>query len=264
LPVGSGPDTASRRAAKSNGSSTSSTAAISSDAATGSATGSNALGASASDSASTAYSVWSADSASTANSVWSSASAASKPVWVSSSAEWSSASAASISGSTAASAHVGSAGISVHGGVASTSASRIRSDVGHAIGSATGGAASCPLRSRTSIVSVSLSVIAPPAATLPNGAGMMSWPRFGAHDRQRPSASFQQLPHVYWRQFMQKLNVLWKASSCCAVCSRSVSLRAAAIASSIDESSDMTKLRSPRDITLRPLSLTLGAADSNV
>ena len=45
------------------------------------------------------------------------------------------------------------------------------------------------------------------------GAGMISWPRCGAQVRQRPSASFQQFAHVYWRHVMQKLKVLWKASS---------------------------------------------------
>ncbi len=64
---------------------------------------------------------------------------------------------------------------------------------------------------------------------------------------------------------MQNLKVLWKASSCWVVTSRSVSLRAAAIASSSDESSDMTKFLNPRDMTRRPLSRALrGAADSNV
>ena len=48
-----------------------------------------------------------------------------------------------------------------------------------------------------------------------NGAGMISWPRCGAQVRQRPSALFQQLPHVYWRQVMQKLKVAWNASSWC-------------------------------------------------
>ena len=70
-----------------------------------------------------------------------------------------------------------------------------------------------------------------------NGAGRISWPRCGAHVRQRPSTWFQQLPHVYWRQVMQKLNVEWNASSWWDVSSRSSSLRAAAIASSIDVSS---------------------------
>ena len=48
-----------------------------------------------------------------------------------------------------------------------------------------------------------------------NGAGRTSWPRCGAHDRQRASTSFQQFGHVYCRQDMQKLNVLWNASSWC-------------------------------------------------
>ena len=103
-------------------------------------------------------------------------------------------------------------------------------------------------------------------ASFGNGAWRMSWPRFGEHVRQRPSTWFQQLPHVYWRQFMQKLNVEWKASSCCAVASRSWSLRAAAIASSIDVSSLMTQFFIPFDSVLNwPRRRVLrGAADSNV
>ena len=96
------------------------------------------------------------------------------------------------------------------------------------------------------------------------GAGMISWPRCGAHVRQRASASFQQFGQVYCRQDMQKLKVLWNASSWLVVSSRSVSLRAAAIASSIDVSSDMTKFLRPRDRTLTPLSLVRGRADSKV
>ena len=38
-------------------------------------------------------------------------------------------------------------------------------------------------------------------------------PGSGAHDRQRPSAWFQQSVQVYCRQSMQKLKVWWKASS---------------------------------------------------
>ena len=106
----------------------------------------------------------------------------------------------------------------------------------------------------------------PAAASRPgNGAGRISCPRWGAHDRQRPSVSFQQLPHVYWRHDMQKLNVLWNASSCWDVTSRSVSLRAAAKASSMDVSSDMTKFFRPRDMTLMPLSRAVrGRDDSKV
>ena len=58
--------------------------------------------------------------------------------------------------------------------------------------------------------------------------------------RQWPSAAFQQLLHVYWRQVMQKLKVLWKASSWWAVALRSKSLRASAIASENVLSSCMT------------------------
>ncbi len=85
-----------------------------------------------------------------------------------------------------------------------------------------------------------LGVAPPEAARSGKGDARRSCPRLGAHDRQRPSASFQQLLHVYWRQDMQKLKVLWNASSCCEVTSRSVSFRAAANASSIDVESDMT------------------------
>jgi hypothetical protein len=63
---------------------------------------------------------------------------------------------------------------------------------------------------------------------------------------------------------MQKLNVLWNASSWWALASRSVSLRAAAIASSMDVSSDKTKFLRPRDSTLTPLRRTRGLADSKV
>jgi hypothetical protein len=86
----------------------------------------------------------------------------------------------------------------------------------------------------------------------------------GAQVRQRASPSFQQFGQVYCRHDMQKLKVLWKASSWCDVASRSVSLRAAAIASSIELLSDSTKFLNPRDSTLTPLSLTRGWADSNV
>ena len=89
----------------------------------------------------------------------------------------------------------------------------------------------------------------------------MSWPRWGAQLRQRPSTSFQQLPHVYWRQDMQKLNVLWNASSCWELTRRSVSLRAAAIASSIDVSSERTKFFRPRDRTLMPVRHVDGRSD---
>src|SRR5262245_17430295 len=97
-----------------------------------------------------------------------------------------------------------------------------------------------------------------------NGAGRTSRPRLGAHVRQRASASFQQFGQVYCRQVMQKLNGLWNASSWEDVSSRSVSARAAAIASSIDVPSDMTKFFSPRETVLAPRSRSRGRADSNV
>ena len=82
---------------------------------------------------------------------------------------------------------------------------------------------------------------------------------------QRPSAVFQQSPQVYWRQIRQKLKVLWKASSWCAVAASSTSLRASASASERDLSSDMTKFRTPLDITrIREIRDFRGAADSNV
>ena len=67
--------------------------------------------------------------------------------------------------------------------------------------------------------------------------GRMPTLRLGAHERQRPSRSFQQFAHVYWRHDMQKLKVLWNASSCSTDCSRSSMLRASARASSSDVSS---------------------------
>ena len=143
------------------------------------------------------------------------------------------------------------------------SSSRIRSDVGQAIGDSITGV--WPLAGSSAWPLPPCGVNAPPASRSGKGAARTSWPRFGAQLRQRPSASFQQLPQVYCRQDMQKLNVLWNASSWWVVTSRSVSLRAAAIASSIDVSSDMTKFLSPRDTTLRPLRRgPRGAADSNV
>ena len=63
--------------------------------------------------------------------------------------------------------------------------------------------------------------------------GSTSRPRSGAHVRHSPAAPFQQLEQVYWRQLMQKLNVLWNASSCRVRPDRSSSWRAAAIASAI-------------------------------
>ena len=78
-----------------------------------------------------------------------------------------------------------------------------------------------------------------PRARATSGSGS------GAHDWQRASTSFQQFGQVYCRHDMQKLNVLWNASSWCAVDSRSVSLRAAAIASSSVVSSDSTKFFRP-------------------
>ena len=102
-------------------------------------------------------------------------------------------------------------------------------------------------------------------STVGNGAGMASRPTSGEQLRHWPSVSFQQFAHVYWRHDMQKLKVLWNASSWRDVTSRSASLRAAAIASSIDESSDRTKLRRPLPIVLSPRSgFAREALDSNV
>ncbi len=97
-----------------------------------------------------------------------------------------------------------------------------------------------------------------------NGAGRISRLRLGAHVRQRPSSSFQQFGHVYCRHCMQKLKVLWNASSCEDVTARSVSLRAAAIASSMDVLSSSTNVFRPRESTLTFRRRSLGTADSNV
>src|SRR5690349_9069634 len=70
--------------------------------------------------------------------------------------------------------------------------------------------------------------------------GGSSEPGTGEQVRQRPSVVFQQLPHVYWRQVMQKLKVLWNASSWWEVALRSSSLRASAIASEKELSSCST------------------------
>ncbi len=175
----------------------------------------------------------------------------------------------SISGSSASAVSADAAGSEASG----RSSSRMRSEVGHASARPANAGSwplpfvPCPLVcSATPFVASAFSAAMPPsAARSGNGAGRISCPRFGAQVRQRPSTSFQQLLQVYCRQVMQKLNVLWKASSCWEVTSRSVSLRAAAIASSRDVSSDMTKFFSPRDTTLKPLSrAVLGWADSNV
>ena len=69
---------------------------------------------------------------------------------------------------------------------------------------------------------------------------------------------------MYCRHSMQKLKVLWKASSWAFVDSRSVSIRAAAIASSNDVLSSRTKFLKPRESTRAPRNRCLGAADSNV
>jgi hypothetical protein len=83
--------------------------------------------------------------------------------------------------------------------------------------------------------------------------------------RQRPSVSFQQFEQVYCRHVMQKLKVLWNASSCWETASRSTSLRAAASASSSDESSLRTKFLRPFDrVRNRPMPFPRGAFDSNV
>ncbi len=51
--------------------------------------------------------------------------------------------------------------------------------------------------------------------------------------RHSPAFSFQQLGQVYCRHDMQKLKVLWNASSCRATPARASSSRATAIASAI-------------------------------
>jgi hypothetical protein len=97
-----------------------------------------------------------------------------------------------------------------------------------------------------------------------NGAGRMPRPRVGEQVRHWPSASFQQFGQMYCRHDMQKLKVLWNASSCCDVSERSVSSRAAAIASSIEVLSSRTKFFRPRERTLTPRSRARGTADSKV
>ena len=92
-----------------------------------------------------------------------------------------------------------------------------------------------------------------------------SIPGSGMQVRQRPSAVFQQLPHVYWRQVRQKLNVRWNASSWLVVALRSRSLRASAIASENVLSSERTKFLRPFEtVRTRPSRERRGAADSNV
>ena len=68
----------------------------------------------------------------------------------------------------------------------------------------------------------------------------------GAQLRQRPSTAFQQSAQVYCRHDRQKLKVRWNASSAVAVERCSVSERATANASSIDDPGSLTKWRSPR------------------
>ena len=90
-------------------------------------------------------------------------------------------------------------------------------------------------------------------------------PGCGAHVRQRPSGVFQQSPHVYWRQVRQKLNVWWNASSWCVTAVNSSSLRASAIASEKDASSERTKLFRPLlSVRTLPSRERRGAADSKV
>ena len=89
-----------------------------------------------------------------------------------------------------------------------------------------------------------------------------SLPGIGAHVRQRPSPSFQQSPHVYWRQVRQKLKVWWNASSWWATAASSCSLRASAIASENEESSDRTKFLIPLlSVRTLPIRERRGAAD---
>ena len=90
-------------------------------------------------------------------------------------------------------------------------------------------------------------------------------PGMGAHVRQRPSGVFQQSPHVYWRQVRQKLKVWWNASSWCETAVSSSSLRASAIASEKDASSERTKFFIPLlSVRTLPSRERRGAADSKV
>ena len=107
-------------------------------------------------------------------------------------------------------------------------------------------------------------VIGRAAGSRPGSGDAATWCASGAHVRQRPSASFQQFGQVYCRHCMQKLKVWWNASSCEDVASRSVSLRAAARASSNEVLSSRTKVFSPRERTFTRRSRSFGTADSNV
>src|SRR4051794_4951224 len=90
-------------------------------------------------------------------------------------------------------------------------------------------------------------------------------PGMGAHVRQRPSTAFQQSPQVYWRHVRQKLKVWWNASSWCATAASSCSLRASAMASENDESSERTKFFIPLlSVRTLPIRDRRGAADSKV
>ena len=82
----------------------------------------------------------------------------------------------------------------------------------------------------------------------------------GAQLRHRPSTTFQQSAHVYCRQDRQKLKVRWNASRAVAVVRCSVSDRATANASSIDEPGSLTKWRSPRPNV--PMAATAACAGS--
>ena len=147
--------------------------------------------------------------------------------------------------------------ISSNPSLAGSSASASRSSTGQAVGASKAGASGVPFTGATIGWAVT--------STAGNGACTASRPTSGEQLRHWPSVSCQQFAHVYWRHDMQKLKVLWNASSWRDVTSRSASLRAAAIASSIDESSDRTKLRRPLPSVLSPRSgFAREALDSNV
>jgi hypothetical protein len=67
----------------------------------------------------------------------------------------------------------------------------------------------------------------------------------GAQERHAPWFSFQHLSQAYWRQVIQKLNVRWNSSVTREDSSLVTSMRAAAMASSIEVPSVMTKFLRP-------------------
>ena len=100
-----------------------------------------------------------------------------------------------------------------------------------------------PSRTHGSTVG-SLSAVAVRTMRWPSGA-TGSWFQRGAQERQAPWFSFQHFSQAYWRHVMQKLNVLWKSSVTRVDTLWLSSMRAAAMASSSECPSVMTKFLSP-------------------